>query len=156
VPKAGSYAGAKGGVLGFTRALALEGRRHGIKVNAVMPRAQTRLSAPAVMAKTYDVPESLFDSGSMDQYAPELVSPAAVFLAHESCDLNGEVLISGGAQVMRMAFVCNEGVTDEKMTPEIVAENLAKLMDLSDGHEVKVEMLTGDEIGAAREAAGAD
>jgi len=154
VPKAVSYAGAKGGVLGLTRALALDAQRHGIRVNAVMPRAQTRLSAPAVMAKTYDVPESTFDAGSMDQYAPELVSPAAVFLAHESCELNGEVLISGGAQVMRMAFVCNEGITDEKMTPEVVAENLTKIMDLSDAHEVKIELLTGDVIAAAREAAG--
>jgi NAD(P)-dependent dehydrogenase (short-subunit alcohol dehydrogenase family) len=153
VPKAGSYAGAKGGVLGFTRALALDAPRHGVRVNAVMPRAQTRLSAPAVMAKTYDVPESVFDSGSMDQYAPELVSPAAVFLAHESCQLNGEVLVSGGAQVMRMAFVCNDGITNQYMTPEFVAENLATIMDLSGAHEVKVEILTGDEIGAAREAA---
>jgi NAD(P)-dependent dehydrogenase (short-subunit alcohol dehydrogenase family) len=154
VPKSTSYAGAKGGVLGFTRALALEAPRHGIRVNAVMPRAQTRLSAPAVMAKTYDVPESAFDAGTMDVYAPELVSPAAVYLAHESCALNGEVLISGGGQVMRMAFVCNEGITNEKMTPEHVAENLEAIMDLSTAQEVKVEMLTGTDIAAAREAEG--
>jgi hypothetical protein len=154
VPKATSYAGGKGGVLGFTRALALEAAPYGIRVNAVVPRAQTRLSAPAVMAKTYDVPESTFDGGSMDKFAPEFVSPAAVFLAHESCNLNGEFLISGGGQVMRMAFVCNEGITKEDLTPEDVAENLDTIMDLSDAHEVKIELLTGDEIAAAREAEG--
>jgi NAD(P)-dependent dehydrogenase (short-subunit alcohol dehydrogenase family) len=154
VPKGAAYGGAKGAVLSFTRELALEAPRHGIKVNAVMPRAQTRLSAPEVMAHTYDVPVELFDSGSMDQYAPELVSPAAVYLAHDSCPLNGEILISGGGQVMRMAFVCNEGITNDAMTAEDVAAGLDKIMDLSDGHEVKVETLAGDEISAAREEAG--
>jgi NAD(P)-dependent dehydrogenase (short-subunit alcohol dehydrogenase family) len=156
VPKATSYGGAKGGVLGFTRALANEASPHGIRVNAVMPRAQTRLSAPAVMAKTYDVPESTFDAGSMDSFAPELVSPAAAYLAHESCALNGEVLISGGGQVMRMAFVCNEGITKENVTPEDVAENLSTVMDLSGAQPVQVETLTGDEIAAAKEALAAD
>lgn len=156
VPKSSSYAGGKGAVLGFTRALALEAPRHGIRVNAVMPRAQTRLSSPSVMAKTYDVPETTFDSGSMNVFAPELVSPAAVYLAHESCDLNGEVLISGGGQVMRMAFVCNEGIASDQMTPEHIAENLTTIMDLSNAHEVKVETLAGDEISAAREASGVE
>jgi NAD(P)-dependent dehydrogenase (short-subunit alcohol dehydrogenase family) len=156
VPKSSSYAGGKGAVLGFTRALALEAPQHGIRVNAVMPRAQTRLSAPAVMAKTYDVPESTFDDGSMNMFAPELVSPGALYLAHESCDLNGEVLISGGGQVMRMAFVCNEGITSDQMTPEHIAENLTAIMDLSNAHEVKVETLAGDENSAAREATGVE
>ncbi len=156
VPKSTSYAGGKGGVLGFTRALALEGPRHGIRVNAVMPRAETRLSAPSVMAKTYDVPESVIDGSVMDVFAPELVSPAAAFLAHESCELDGAVLISGGGQVMRMAFVCNEGITKEDMTPEDVAENLNTLMDLSGAQEVIVQTLAGDTITAAREAAGTD
>lgn len=154
VPKGAAYGGAKGAVLAFSRELALEAPRHGIKVNVVMPRAQTRLSAPEVMAHTYDVPVELFGSGSMDQYKPELVSPAAVYLAHESCPLNGEVLISGGGQVMRMAFVCNEGISNEAMTAEDVAAGLDKIMDLSDGHEVKVETLAGDEISTAREEAG--
>jgi hypothetical protein len=157
VPKSTAYAGAKGAVLGFTRALALEAPRHGIRVNAVAPRAQTRLSAPDVMAKTYDVPVAMFEEGgSMDQYAPDQVAPAAAFLAHESCELDGEVLISGGSQVMRWAFVANHGISRSPMTPEEVAENLSEVMDLSAGEEIKVQTLAGDEIQAARDAAGVD
>ena len=108
------------------------------------------------MAKTYDVPLDTFAAGSMDQYAPELVSPAAVFLAHESCRLDGAMLVAGGGTVMRVAFVCNEGITDEHMTPEAVAEGLDKILDLSDSNEVIIETLTGDEIAEAREALAAD
>jgi NAD(P)-dependent dehydrogenase (short-subunit alcohol dehydrogenase family) len=157
VPKSTAYAGAKGAVLGFTRALALEAPRHGIRVNAVAPRAQTRLSAPEVMAKTYDVPVEMFEgSSTMDQYAPEAVSPAAVFLAHESCELDGEVLICGGGQAMRWAFVANHGISREQMTPEAIAEHLAEVLDLSEGEEIKVQTLAGEEISAAREEAGVD
>jgi NAD(P)-dependent dehydrogenase (short-subunit alcohol dehydrogenase family) len=146
VPKCTSYGGAKGGVLAFTKALANDASRHGIRVNAVAPRAKTRLSSPAVMAKTYDAPVDAFeDSDSMDKFQPELVSPAAVFLAHESCSMNGEVLVSGGGQVMRMAIVENEGITKDNLTPEDVDENLDRLMDLSDAHEVKAITLQSEE-----------
>ena len=155
VPKSAAYAGAKGAVLGFTRALALEAPRHGIRVNAVAPRAQTRLSGPEVMAHTYDVPVEMFQGGgTLDQFAPELVSPAAVYLAHDTCELDGEVLISGGGQVMRWAFVANHGISRDAMTPEDVAGNLAEVLDLSAGEEIKVQTLAGDEISAARDEAG--
>jgi NAD(P)-dependent dehydrogenase (short-subunit alcohol dehydrogenase family) len=146
VPKCTSYGGAKGGVFAFTRALANDAMRHGIHVNAVAPRANTRLSAPWVLAKTYDLPEEMFtESDTMAQFRPELVSPAAVYLAHESCPLNGEVLVAGGGQVMRMIVMENEGITKDALTPEDVAENLDRLMDLSTAFEVKVETLL-DEV----------
>jgi NAD(P)-dependent dehydrogenase (short-subunit alcohol dehydrogenase family) len=146
VPKCTSYGGAKGGVLAFTKALANDAMRHGLQVNAVAPRANTRLSAPWVLAKTYDLPEDVFtESDTMEKFRPELVSPAAVFLAHESCKLNGEVLVSGGGQVMRMVIMENEGITKDDLTPEDIADNLDRLMDLSDAHEVSVETLL-DEV----------
>lgn len=146
VPKCTSYGGAKGGVLAFTKALANDAMRHGLHVNAVAPRANTRLSAPWVLAKTYDLAEDMFtESDTMEKFRPELVSPAAVFLGHESCRLNGEVLVSGGGQVMRMVIMENEGITKDALTPEDVADNLDRLMDLSDAHEVKVETLL-DEV----------
>jgi hypothetical protein len=146
VPKCTSYGGAKGGVLAFTKALANDAMRHGVQVNAVAPRANTRLSAPWVLAKTYDLPLDVFEeSDTMEKFRPELVSPAAVFLAHESCRLNGEVLVSGGGQVMRMVIMENEGITKDDLTPEDVADNLDRVMDLSDAHEVAVETLL-DEV----------
>jgi NAD(P)-dependent dehydrogenase (short-subunit alcohol dehydrogenase family) len=146
VPKCTSYGGAKGGVLAFTKALANDAMRHGLQVNAVAPRANTRLSAPWVLAKTYDLPEDVFtESDTMDKFDPALVSPAAVFLAHESCRLNGEVIVSGGGQVMRMVIMENEGITKDALTPEDIADNLDRLMDLSDAHEVRVETLL-DEV----------
>ena len=39
-----SYATAKGGVVGLTRSLAVEGAEHGIKVNAIAPAACTRMA----------------------------------------------------------------------------------------------------------------
>jgi hypothetical protein len=153
VPKAAPYGGAKGGVLSLTRALALEGGRLGIRVNAVAPRAQTRLSGPAVMAKTYDVSEELFADGAlMAQFKPELVSPAMAFLAHETCELSGEILISGGGQVMRLALLVSAGITFDDMTPELVAQNLDQLMDMTGANELKVETQAGEAVSAAREA----
>jgi NAD(P)-dependent dehydrogenase (short-subunit alcohol dehydrogenase family) len=156
VPKATSYGASKGGVLSFTRELALEGQRHGIRVNAVAPRAQTRLSGPAVMAKTYDMPEESFKQGTMDRFAPELVAPAVGYLAHDSCQLNGEVLISGGGQVMRVAFVVGEGYTKDAMTPEDISANLDKVMDLTAARPISVGTVMSDETRAAAAKAATD
>jgi NAD(P)-dependent dehydrogenase (short-subunit alcohol dehydrogenase family) len=144
VQKNTSYGGAKGGVFGFTRTLALDAARYDIRVNAVMPRAQTRLSDTPVLAHTYDLPEEAFQGGIMDQLQPDLVAPVAAFLAHESCQLNGEIFPTGGGQVMRIAVIQNDGFTKPDLTPEDVAANLDRVMDMSGAHEVKVETLLSD------------
>jgi NAD(P)-dependent dehydrogenase (short-subunit alcohol dehydrogenase family) len=125
-----AYGGAKGGVIGFTLALAAEGPKHGIAVNGFSPRASTRLSAPDIMSKVYDVPAEHFEH-SMDAYPPELASPAAVYLAHESCGLNGVMLICGGGRVLRMAFAQNEGFATDDMTVEAIAEHIDEVTDMS-------------------------
>ncbi len=133
VPKCASYSGAKGGVYSLTRALALDGRRFGLRVNAVSPRGNTRMSAPEVMSYFYDQPPDAFVSPFMDQMRPEFVSPAVAYLAHESCPLTGETFICGGLSVMRLTFIQTKGITTtETITPEDIAENLATVMDVTD------------------------
>jgi NAD(P)-dependent dehydrogenase (short-subunit alcohol dehydrogenase family) len=143
IPKATSYGGAKGGVFGFSRALALDATRYDdIHVNLVSPRAQTRLSSPEILSKTMDVPIEVFsESTRLDAFSPELVSVVVLYLAHESCTLDGETLVAGGGQVMRLAVVQNEGFVKEGMTPEDVAEHLAEAMDLSGARPVVVGVL---------------
>lgn len=142
VPKNSSYGSAKGAVLGFTRTAALDGARYGIRVNAVAPRANTRMATPDILAHVYDAPEEMFQSNT--QFDPARVSPAAVYLAHESCQLTGEVLVSGGGQVMRLALLESQGILDENLTPEIVAENIDKVLDMTDAQLMTVGVLLAD------------
>ncbi len=139
VPKNTSYGGAKGGVFGFTRSLALDARRHGILVNAVAPRASTRLSDTKVLAHVYDAPEETFGE-VMEGFAPEFVAPAAAYLAHESCQLNGEVLVAGGGQVLRMAILQTQGFTSPTLTLEELAANLDVVMDMTDATLMEAEV----------------
>ena len=143
VPKNSSYGSAKGGVLGFTRAVALDGLRHGIRVNAVVPRANTRISTPDVLSHVYDTPAEAF-GGSMAVFAPEFVSPAAVYLAHESCALSGELLVAGGGQVMRLALSESVGITSETLTAEDVAERIDEILSMDGAQVINVGVLMGE------------
>ena len=132
-----AYGGAKGGAIGFTLALAAEGPKYGISVNGFSPRAGTRLSSPEIMAKVYDLPKEHFER-SMVTYPPDLASPAAVYLAHESCSLNGVILVCGGGRVLRMTFSQNEGYKDSAMSPEAIAANIDQIVDMTDARPVEL------------------
>jgi NAD(P)-dependent dehydrogenase (short-subunit alcohol dehydrogenase family) len=132
-----AYGGAKGGVIAFTLALAAEGPKYGIAVNGFAPRIATRMSAPDVMAHVYNRPREAFEH-SMSTFPPELSTPAMVYLSHESCPLNGVLLVSGGGQVLRMAIMENQGFTSDNITPEEIAANVEKIIDMSEAVNVGV------------------
>ena len=142
VPKAASYCGAKGGVFALTRALALDGKRLGIRVNQICPRGNTRLSAPDVLAFHFDAPVENFVNEFFDGMKPEYVSPAVAYLAHESCTLTGQTLISGNSQVKLLACFESEGitVTDHEIVPEDIAANIDTIMDMTDAVLMDIEM----------------
>jgi NAD(P)-dependent dehydrogenase (short-subunit alcohol dehydrogenase family) len=125
-----NYGAAKGSVLGLTLCLATESEQDGIRVNAVAPRANTRLADTSVLAEAYGITEEQAKE-IMAPYTPDAVSPAAAFLAHESCQLNGVVLASGGGQVQRLALMENTGIKLDGLTVEDVALNIDTVTDLS-------------------------
>jgi NAD(P)-dependent dehydrogenase (short-subunit alcohol dehydrogenase family) len=139
IPKCTSYAGAKGGVFAFTRALAFERPRSGIRVNAIAPRGTTRMSDPPMLSRVFDQPEELFHNQFIDSLKPEYVSPGVAYLAHESCPLNGETLVCGGGQVMRLATIETKGVSTEAITPEFIAQNINEVLDTTDALVIGVE-----------------
>ncbi|MGW4420648.1 SDR family NAD(P)-dependent oxidoreductase [Streptosporangium sp. NPDC004631] len=109
-----AYAAAKAGIVGLTRVAALEGARHGIRANAVAPVARTDMTAGMLgeLAASAD---------------PALVSPAVVYLSHERCSLNGEVLAVGAGRVARTFVAETRGVVRADLTPETVEADLQRI-----------------------------
>ncbi len=95
-----NYSAAKAGVLGFTKALALENARKGITVNAVAPGY---IATEMVMA----VPEKVLEEVILPQIPvgrlgePEEVARCVVFLASEEAGfITGATLTANGGQYM--------------------------------------------------------
>jgi NAD(P)-dependent dehydrogenase (short-subunit alcohol dehydrogenase family) len=128
------YGGAKAGVIGLTLTLSAEAKFYGVAVNGFAPRIATRLSAPEVMAHVHDLPVETF-ANSMAAYPPELASPAALYLAHESCKLNGVMLAAGGGLVMRMSIMENAGFSSDDMSMENIAAHIDQILDMSTARE---------------------
>jgi hypothetical protein len=61
---------------------------------------------------------------------PEACSPTALYLAHERCSINGEVVQVGMGGAARLAVVHAAGLTKDPMTPEDVAEHLDEILEL--------------------------
>src|SRR5262249_32771083 len=120
-----AYSAAKGAVLGFTRCLAIDGEKFGVKANCVGPAAGTRMS----LASDQDIPAVL--ANYEKQMPPELVAPVVAYLAHEDCQLTGETLSAGGGKVSRLAMGYTAGFVDSVLTPESVSDRLTEVLDLT-------------------------
>jgi NAD(P)-dependent dehydrogenase (short-subunit alcohol dehydrogenase family) len=105
------YSVAKAGLIGLSNVAALEGAEHGVKSNIIIPAAVTRMA------------EGL-DTSAYPPMDPELVAPTVGWLAHESCSITGEMLISIAGRVARAFAAETPGVYRSKWTIEQVAEQI--------------------------------
>ena len=111
-----AYSAAKAAVIGLVRALAIEGRRHGVCINAIAPYGYSQMTAPYLppeMATTFD---------------PQWVAPLVAWLSSAGCDVNGEVLVCGGGLVRRVGI----GETDALVVPDAaIAATVHELQPLA-------------------------
>jgi NAD(P)-dependent dehydrogenase (short-subunit alcohol dehydrogenase family) len=128
-----NYVAAKAGLLGLTRALAIEGERHGIKANAILPNAAVnRFWAPD--------PKNLARRGRQSEVvatiAPrrktEMVSTFVTYLASPQCDVNGEAYSVGAGHFGRVFIGVTDGwatQANEAPSPEEVRRHIAEIRD---------------------------
>lgn len=111
-----NYGAAKMGLVGLMKTLAIEGARHDIRVNTIVPVAATRMT------------EELFPAELLARFEPGLVAPAALFLV--SADAPTGAMIGAGAGVVQAAHVTlTRGAMLEEPTPEAVAAQWAAITD---------------------------
>ena len=132
IPQLTSYGAAKGAVFGLTRSLATEATNTDIRVNAIAPRAHTRMSGSESqrLATLFGMDEEAMTAVNASM-PPDMCSPAALYLAHESCSLNGEVIRVGMGGAARLAVVHTQGLAKDPITPEDIAENLNAILDVT-------------------------
>jgi NAD(P)-dependent dehydrogenase (short-subunit alcohol dehydrogenase family) len=106
-----NYGVAKAGLIGLSNVAALEGAAEGVKCNVIVPGAVTRMA------------EGL-DTSAYPPMDPELVAPVVGWLAHESCSITGEMLISIAGRVAKAVFAESPGVYRASWSMENVAEQM--------------------------------
>jgi NAD(P)-dependent dehydrogenase (short-subunit alcohol dehydrogenase family) len=114
-----NYAAAKMAILGLTNVLKLEGEKHGIKVNAVLPNAATRMSEGSMPMEAFE------------RLKPEHIIPAVLYLCSNQCRDSGMYINAFGGYISRSAILTSPGVTGI-LTPEQVSENWDKILQMDE------------------------
>jgi len=115
-----NYGAAKAGIAGFSRCLAIEGVKYGVRVFILAPIALTRL--------TEDLPG--FDNEAMKATMdPALVAPLVVYLASDgSKEYTGKTFFVGGGRIAEMKVVTHRGITKTESGGLWTAEEVASKM----------------------------
>jgi NAD(P)-dependent dehydrogenase (short-subunit alcohol dehydrogenase family) len=115
-----NYGAAKAGIAGFTRCLAIEGKKYGIRTFILAPIALTRM--------TDDLP-GFNDEKIKARMTPAVISPLVTYLASDlSKDQTGKTFFVGGGRIAEMKVVTCDGITKEEegglWTPAEIASKM--------------------------------
>ncbi len=136
-----NYASAKAAMLGLMNVLHLEGERYGIRVNAIMPSAATRMT------------EGLLDPDAEHLLTPDAVAPGVLFLVSE--DAPSRVILSAGAGAFARVYVTEtEGISlpKEMLSPETIAERFDEISDRTRARTLAAGFDQTDKLVAAMRA----
>ena len=115
-----NYGAAKLGLVGLMNTLKIEGVRNNIHTNTIAPVAATRMT------------ENLMTGDALKALAPELVTPAVIYLCSEEAP-NGVVLQAQGGQFSVACIVENAGVDlGVEATAEDIGEHFERIADLAE------------------------
>ena len=114
-----NYAAAKEGIVGLTRTCALDLGRYGATVNAIRPRAGTRLTLSPEMEEARarrqaareqrGETEAAQAAAGIDALDPDLVAPLVVYLCTDAAaNVNGRDFLVGGDEISLMSLPARE------------------------------------------------
>jgi NAD(P)-dependent dehydrogenase (short-subunit alcohol dehydrogenase family) len=116
-----NYGAAKAGIAGFTRCLALEGKKYNIRVWGLAPVAVTRM--------TEDLP-GMGSEESRAQLSAARIAPTVLYMVSDlSKDKTGKFLFAGGRRVAELKMVMADGLRKESgdISAQDIAQNEEKI-----------------------------
>jgi NAD(P)-dependent dehydrogenase (short-subunit alcohol dehydrogenase family) len=138
-----AYAAAKGGLIALSNVIALEGERHGIRSNTVLPIGRTRMLEESAGERQFTELEEKF----FERIEPERVVPIAVFLASRACTVSHHNVSAGAGRYARAFMGLTEGwLSDGSAPPATVEEVAAHYAEIADTSSFTVPMSAWDEI----------
>lgn len=113
-----NYAAAKAGMLGLMHALHLEGRKHDIRANMILPTAATRMT------------EGLLPPDALKLLAPENITPGVLYLVSDRAP-SRFVMSAGAGAFARVLINETQGVTlaGEALSPEEIEAQFSAISD---------------------------
>lgn len=116
-----NYSTAKGGILGLTQTLAIEGQKYGILANTIAPNAGTAMTS------------TIWPQEMVDAFKPDFVAPAVGYLASEANEevTKGLFEVSGGwvAAVRWQRSGGHAFKFGKSLEAEVIEKNFSKIID---------------------------
>lgn len=110
-----NYGAAKGGIWTFTKALAVEGHRAGIRTWTIAPAAVSALTGAVDM-----------DEATREALKPEYVASALLYMVSSlSGDKTGKCLYVSGPKIMELKLEAGRGIRGAGLSAEQIAEQEA-------------------------------
>lgn len=113
-----NYAAAKAGMLGLMHSLHLEGRKHDIRANMILPTAATRMT------------EGLLPPDALQLLAPAAITPGVLYLVSDRAP-SRFVMSAGAGAFARVLISETKGVTlsGEALSPEEIEAQFSAISD---------------------------
>jgi NAD(P)-dependent dehydrogenase (short-subunit alcohol dehydrogenase family) len=123
------YATAKASMIGLANSITVSRGTANINVNCIAPNAVTRLAA-----RTEEEARPVEAATTANAMDPALVAPMVAYLAHESCDVSGEVFVAGAGRFARLFVGVTRGYVHpggqaEAPTIDDIAANIDAITD---------------------------
>jgi len=119
------YAIAKASMIGMAKSLTVGRKDANININCIAPNAMTRLASRTEEEQAQlEPPSSVMD--------PANVAPMVAYLAHESCQVSGEVYAAGFGRFARLFVGVTPGYVHPGLTGASVDDVAANWAEIND------------------------
>jgi NAD(P)-dependent dehydrogenase (short-subunit alcohol dehydrogenase family) len=139
---AAHYGTAKAAVMGLTNAVALEGERHGILANAVLPMGYSRMVSENFGGRDLPAETQAF----FDAIGPEKVVPMAVYLASRECRVTHHNFSAAAGRYARVSVGLGRGWFAPGPEPASADDVAAHIDEIADAEGGGIPLCVEDEI----------